>query len=78
MTIEDEYGLHLRPIAKIKRALENYDGEVILFYKERKANGSDLMGLINLAAPRRAKILVRIIGSHPQDLEKKIIEAVKV
>lgn len=60
--IRNRCGLHARAAARLVRVANQYASEVRLVKEGMEVNGKSIMGVLMLAAPKDAKILVRVVG----------------
>ncbi len=56
-------GLHARAAAQLVRIANQYASEIKLVREGMEVNGKSIMGVLMLAAPKDAKILVRVSGA---------------
>jgi phosphocarrier protein len=60
--IRNRHGLHARAAAQLVRVANRYASEVRLVKEGMEVNGKSIMGVLMLAAPKDARILVRAAG----------------
>ena len=60
--IQNRLGLHARAAAKLVRLANGFASEIRVAKDGMEVNGKSIMGVLMLAAPKGAKILIRAIG----------------
>ena len=60
--ILNRLGLHARAAAKLVRLANGFASEIRVAKDGMEVNGKSIMGVLMLAAPKGAKILIRAIG----------------
>jgi phosphocarrier protein len=67
--ILNRLGLHARAAAKLVRLANGFASEIRVAKDGMEVNGKSIMGVLMLAAPKDAKVLIRAIG---QDAEEAV------
>lgn len=62
MTIRNGLGMHARAAAKFARVASAYDARITVTRQGRTMDGKSIMGLLLLAAPKGAEMLVEADG----------------
>ena len=65
--ILNRLGLHARAAAKLVRLANGFASEILVAKDGMEVNGKSIMGVLMLAAPKDAKILIRAIGSDAEE-----------
>lgn len=68
--VQNDKGLHTRPSTEIVKCATSFKSRIHLQHKNYTVNGKSLLGILMLAAPKGAKILIEAEGI---DAEKAII-----
>ena len=76
ITIINKLGLHARAASKLVTLAANYDCDIKILYKSKKANGKSIMGVMMLAAGKGSIISIITDGIDEnqalEELEKLI------
>ena len=65
--ILNRLGLHARAAAKLVRLANGFASEVLVSKDGMEVNGKSIMGVLMLAAPKDARILVRANGPDAEE-----------
>jgi phosphocarrier protein HPr len=82
VTVEREFdilnrlGLHARAAAQLVRLANGFASEVYVVKNGMEVNGKSIMGVLMLAAPKDAKILVRAVGPDAEEAVAAIGELI--
>jgi phosphocarrier protein HPr len=74
--ILNRLGLHARAAAKLVRLANGFASEVLVLKDGMEVNGKSIMGVLMLAAPKDAKILIRAIGPDAEEAVAAIGELI--
>jgi len=74
--ILNRLGLHARAAAKLVRLANGFASEVLVSKDGMEVNGKSIMGVLMLAAPKDAKILIRAIGPDAEEAVAAIGELI--
>jgi phosphocarrier protein HPr len=74
--ILNRLGLHARAAAKLVRLANGFASEVLVSKDGMEVNGKSIMGVLMLAAPKDAKILIRAIGPDAEEAMAAIGELI--
>ena len=61
--IINKLGLHARASAKLVQALQDFDVQAHLVYRNREVNGKSIMGVMMLAAARGTTVIIDTEGA---------------
>lgn len=82
MSVEREFdilnrlGLHARAAAKLVRLANGFASEIRVAKDGVEVNGKSIMGVLMLAAPKGARILIRAIGPDGEEAVTAIGELI--
>jgi len=74
--ILNRLGLHARAAAKLVRLANGFASEIRVGKDGMEVNGKSIMGVLMLAAPKDAKILIRAIGPDAEEAVAAIGELI--
>lgn len=74
--ILNRLGLHARAAAKLVRLANGFASEIHVAKNGMEVNGKSIMGVLMLAAPKDAKILIRAIGPDAEEAVAAIGELI--
>ena len=74
--ILNRLGLHARAAAKLVRLANGFASEVLVSKDGMEVNGKSIMGVLMLAAPKDAKILIRANGPDAEEAVAAIGELI--
>lgn len=77
-TIESKQGVHARPASMLVNHVSNFDGEVILHYKEKNVNLKSIMGVMGLGIPQGSEIKITADGEKEKEIIASLEEILKV
>ncbi len=61
-TIINKLGLHARAASHFVQVASKFESEVFVTKNDQEVNGKSIMGILILAAPKGAEILVKAVG----------------
>ena len=82
VTVEREFdilnrlGLHARAAAQLVRLANGFSSEICIAKDGLEVNGKSIMGVLMLAAPKEARILIRAIGLDAEEAVAAIGELI--
>jgi phosphocarrier protein len=65
--ILNRLGLHARAAAKLVRLANGFASEIHIVKDGVEVNGKSIMGVLMLAAPKDARILIRAVGPDAEE-----------
>ena len=65
--IVNRLGLHARAAAQLVRLANGFDSEIHVGKDGVEVNGKSIMGVLMLAAPKDARILIRAVGPDAEE-----------
>jgi phosphocarrier protein len=74
--ILNRLGLHARAAAQLVRLANRFASEIRVAKDGMEVNGKSIMGVLMLAAPKDAKILIRAIGADAEEAVAAIGELI--
>jgi len=74
--ILNRLGLHARAAAKLVRLANGFASEIRVMKDGMEVNGKSIMGVLMLAAPKEAKIVIRAIGPDAEEAVAAIGELI--
>jgi phosphocarrier protein HPr len=66
-TITSETGIHARPATLLVNKASQFNSEIELTYKQKKANLKSIMGVMSLGVPQGGEVLITIDGHDEED-----------
>ena len=70
----NKLGLHARPSAKVSQLASSFKCDVWLARGSRKSNAKSIMGVMMLAAPQGATLLVSADGADEVEAVKALVD----
>lgn len=77
VTIENKFGIHARPAAKIVEKAMQFDSEIFLQKDNIQINGKSILSVLLLAAEKGTEILVLTNGPDEELAAMAIVELFK-
>ena len=74
--IRNRLGLHARAAAQLVRLANGFTSEIHVTKDGLEVNGKSIMGVLMLAAPKEAKILIRATGLDAEEAVTAIGELI--
>ena len=74
--ILNRLGLHARAAAKLVRLANGFASEILVTKDGMEVNGKSIMGVLMLAAPKDARILIRAFGPDAEEAVAAIGELI--
>lgn len=74
VVIGNRLGLHARASAKLVQALQDFDVQAHLVYRNREVNAKSIMGVMMLAAGLGSEIRVRVDGPDEEPAMRAVID----
>ncbi|MBP2682208.1 MAG: ptsH [Deltaproteobacteria bacterium] len=74
--IQNRLGLHARAAAQLVRLANGFASEIRVEKDGMEVNGKSIMGVLMLAAPKDAKILIRASGEDAEEAVAAIGELI--
>lgn len=74
--ILNRLGLHARAAAQLVRMANGFVSEILVAKDGMEVNGKSIMGVLMLAAPKDARILVRATGTDAEEAVAAIGELI--
>ena len=74
--IQNRLGLHARAAAQLVRLANGFASEIRVEKDGMEVNGKSIMGVLMLAAPKDAKILIRACGEDAEEAVAAIGELI--
>lgn len=71
--VKNKYGIHVHPATLIAEKSQKFQSKITIFCKEKKADASNIMSLIELSIQPEMKIRVEVSGKD----EKEAFEAIQ-
>lgn len=71
--VTNEKGLHTRPATELVRCASSYHAQIQLVYQGLKVNAKSMLGILMLAAPKGAKVVVEAEGEDAESAMKDIL-----
>ncbi len=73
--IKNLMGMHTRPATELVKLLQRYRSNVSLTYKKETVNARSILGILMLAMPRKAKVVLDVEGDDADIVMEKLLEA---
>lgn len=67
LTIQNNLGLHLRPVSKLVAEAKKYESEITITKDGLTVNGKSPMGIMMLAAGKDTVITIEALGSDAEE-----------
>lgn len=74
VTVNNTTGIHARPATKLTTTASKFQSDVQLEYADRVVNVKSIMGVLSLAVPGGAEVIVRVTGADEDEALKAILE----
>jgi phosphocarrier protein len=70
-TVKNDRGLHTRPSTELVKCAGQFRSQITLTFRKNRVNAKSVLGILMLAAPKRARIRIEAEGvDAPQAVEK--------
>jgi len=76
LTIQNEQGLHARPVAIFVQIANKYESNIIVRKGKQEVNGKSIMGLLTLAAEKGAKLNIKANGPDAKEAIEELEEVI--
>lgn len=73
--IKNPMGMHTRPATELVKLLQSFRSHVSLTYKKETVNARSILGVLMLAMPRKAKVMVEVEGEDAEIVMEKLLQA---
>ena len=73
-TVRNDRGIHCRPAGIIFKAIEDYDGKIVLITGETEITLTTIMDIIILGLFKGDSVIIRVSGKDEDTMCKKLIE----
>ena len=61
-TVRNDRGLHTRPSTELVKCAAHFRSQITLTYRKHRVNAKSVLGILMLAAPKRARIRIEAEG----------------
>ncbi len=72
LMVANARGLHLRPASQLVNVASQFDADIVVEHKGRKANAKSLIGVVTLRADEGARLTVKARGQDAPEALKAI------
>lgn len=73
VNIQNEFGLHARPAARIAAIAQKANSKVWMIRNEEKVDASSIMDILTLACPKGTEVTIQIEDSSDMDILETIV-----
>ncbi len=74
INVKDGSGIHARPATKLTTTVSKFKSDVQMEYSERTVNVKSIMGVLSLAVPGGAEVVVRVNGEDEEQVLAAVVE----
>lgn len=75
--VTNTLGLHARPVAKLVALANQFQCDIFLSFRSRRANAKSIVGAMILGAPKGAKVLVECSGPDEEEALARVTELIE-
>ncbi|ACL70198.1 HPr family phosphocarrier protein [Halothermothrix orenii] len=72
--VKNEEGLHARPASKFVKKANSYRSNIEIIFKDLRADGKSIMGVMSLGIRRGDKITLKIDGPDEEKARQELID----
>ena len=77
LELTNPLGLHLRAASRFVEVAKTFKAEVLVFYRERAANGKSILDLMFLAIECGARVDLEVIGPDASEALESLSEVIE-
>ncbi len=77
MTINRNAGLYARPVNQLVQNASRFNADIFLTYKGRKVNVKSVLGVLSLAIPKKAEIILEVSGDDEKEALREVINTLE-
>jgi phosphocarrier protein len=78
VTINRNAGLYAQPVNKLVQHESRFNADIFLTYKGRKVNVKSVLGVLSLAIPKQAEIILEASGDDEIEALKEVIHRLEM
>lgn len=78
VTINRKAGLYARPVNQLVQNASRFNADIFLTYKGRKVNVKSVLGVLSLAIPKQAEIILEVSGDDEIEALKEVIQTLEM
>lgn len=71
-------GLYARPVNKLVQNAARFNADIFLTYKGRKVNVKSVLGVLSLAIPKQAEIILEVSGEDEIEALREVVQTLEM
>lgn len=75
--INREAGLYAQPVNQLVQTASRFNADIFLSYRGRRVNVKSVLGVLSLAIPKQAEIILEVSGDDEIEALKEVIHALE-
>jgi phosphotransferase system HPr (HPr) family protein len=75
--INRDAGLYAQPVNRLVQTASQFNADIFLSYKGRRVNVKSVLGVLSLAIPKKAEIILEVSGDDETEALKGVIHALE-
>lgn len=77
VTINRNAGLYARPVNQLVQNASRFNADIFLTYKGRKVNVKSVLGILSLAIPKKAEIILEVSGDDEKEALREVVNTLE-
>ncbi|MEH7500630.1 HPr family phosphocarrier protein [Neobacillus drentensis] len=77
VTINRNAGLYAHPVNQLVQNASRFNADIFLTYKGRKVNVKSVLGVLSLAIPKKAEIILEVSGDDEKEALREVINTLE-
>ena len=78
LTINRNAGLYAQPVNQLVQHASRFNADIFLTYKGRKVNVKSVLGLLSLAIPKQAEIILEVSGDDEIEALREVMNKLEM
>ncbi|GAB6099556.1 HPr family phosphocarrier protein [Halanaerocella petrolearia] len=77
VTVNNETGIHARPVSMLVKEAEKFDADVKIAKDEQEVNAKSIMGIMSLGVNQSTQVTIKADGADAEDAVAAIVELIE-
>ncbi|WP_222127316.1 HPr family phosphocarrier protein [Bacillus sp. X1(2014)] len=78
VTINRNAGLYAQPVNQLVQRASLFNADIFLTYKGRRVNVKSVLGVLSLAIPKQAEIILEVSGDDEIEALREVIDTLEM
>ncbi|SMQ81390.1 HPr-like nitrogen-regulatory protein NPr [Bacillus sp. OV166] len=78
VTINRNAGLYAQPVNQLVQIASRFNADIFLTYKGRKVSVKSVLGVLSLAIPKQAEIILEVSGDDEIEALREVIHTLEM